>query len=157
MRIKKLWMAPLIGVILGIGLFYRADIVGLAQGQSSTMGAILPGGTTAIAATTTATTTIRVATTGVDQVSASGNIELGSQRSVMLEVTGVISQITVEEGDTVAKGDLLLTLDNIIIVPHIASATKTARDKMAWMAAQNLIAGLKGEHLPNCVNPQVYK
>jgi hypothetical protein len=27
---------------------------------------------------------------------------------------------------------------------------------MAWMAAQNLIAGLKGQHLPNCVNPEVY-
>jgi glyoxylate reductase len=50
----------------------------------------------------------------------------------------------------------LLTLDNIIIAPHIASASITARDKMSWMAAKNLIAGLKGEHLPNCVNPQVY-
>ena len=51
----------------------------------------------------------------------------------------------------------LLTLDNIIIAPHIASASKVARDKMSWMAAKNLIAGLKGEHLPNCVNPQVYE
>jgi glyoxylate reductase len=51
----------------------------------------------------------------------------------------------------------LLTLDNLVIVPHIASASKTSRDQMSWMAAQNLIAGLKGERLPNCVNPQVYK
>ena len=51
----------------------------------------------------------------------------------------------------------LLTLDNVVIMPHIASASRSARDKMAWMAAKNLIAGLKGEHLPNCVNPQVYK
>jgi glyoxylate reductase len=50
----------------------------------------------------------------------------------------------------------LLTLDNVVIVPHIASASKTARDNMSWMAAKNLIAGLKAEHLPNCVNPQVY-
>jgi glyoxylate reductase len=50
----------------------------------------------------------------------------------------------------------LLTLDNIVIVPHIASASKTSREKMSEMAAQNLIAGLKGERLPNCVNPQVY-
>ena len=50
----------------------------------------------------------------------------------------------------------LLTLDNIVIAPHIASASKTTREKMSWMAAQNLIAGLKGERLPNCVNPQVY-
>lgn len=51
----------------------------------------------------------------------------------------------------------LLTLENIFIAPHIASASKTARDKMSWMAAKNLISGLKGDPLPNCVNPQVYK
>lgn len=51
----------------------------------------------------------------------------------------------------------LLTLDNVTIMPHIASASKQTRDRMSWMAAQNLIAGLKGERLPNCVNPQVYK
>jgi glyoxylate reductase len=51
----------------------------------------------------------------------------------------------------------LLTLDNVIIVPHIASASKSSRDKMSRMAANNLIAGLKGERLPNCVNPQVYR
>jgi glyoxylate reductase len=50
----------------------------------------------------------------------------------------------------------LLELDNIVIVPHIASASKTSREKMSEMAAENLIAGLKGERLPNCVNPQVY-
>jgi glyoxylate reductase len=51
----------------------------------------------------------------------------------------------------------LLTLENLVIMPHIASASTTARSNMAWMAAGNLIAGLKGERLPNCVNPQVYK
>jgi glyoxylate reductase len=51
----------------------------------------------------------------------------------------------------------LLTLDNCIVVPHIASASWQTRRKMSWMAAENLIAGLKGEHLPNCVNPEVYK
>jgi len=50
----------------------------------------------------------------------------------------------------------LLTLDNFIIAPHIASASRAARDKMAWLAAKNLIAGLEGRHLPNCVNPQVH-
>jgi len=50
----------------------------------------------------------------------------------------------------------LLTLDNFIISPHIASASRSARDKMAWLAAKNLIAGLEGNHLPNCVNQRVY-
>jgi glyoxylate reductase len=65
--------------------------------------------------------------------------------------------LDVTEPEPLPADHPLLTLDNIVIVPHIASATKTARDKMSSMAAKNLIAGLKGEPLPNCVNPQVYK
>jgi glyoxylate reductase len=65
--------------------------------------------------------------------------------------------LDVTEPEPLPAAHPLLTLDNIIIVPHIASASKTARDKMAWLAAKNLIAGLKGDPLPNCVNPEVYK
>lgn len=65
--------------------------------------------------------------------------------------------LDVTEPEPLPANHPLLTLDNIVIVPHIASASKTARDKMAWLAAKNLIAGLRGDHLPNCVNPQVYK
>jgi glyoxylate reductase len=51
----------------------------------------------------------------------------------------------------------LLSLQNCLIVPHIASASWMTRQEMSRMAAENLIAGLKGEHLPNCVNPEVYE
>jgi len=51
----------------------------------------------------------------------------------------------------------LLSLDNCLIVPHLGSASQRTRDMMAWLAAGNLVAGLKGERLPNCVNPEVYK
>ena len=64
--------------------------------------------------------------------------------------------LDVTEPEPLPLNSPLLTLDNIVIVPHIASASKTTREKMSWMAAQNLIAGLKDERLPNCVNPQVY-
>jgi glyoxylate reductase len=64
--------------------------------------------------------------------------------------------LDVTEPEPLPMDSPLLTLDNVVIVPHIASASKTTREKMSWMAAQNLIAGLKGEQLPNCVNPQVY-
>jgi glyoxylate reductase len=50
----------------------------------------------------------------------------------------------------------LLVLPNCIVVPHIASATVTARERMAVMAAENLLAGLRGERLPYCANPEVY-
>ncbi|MFN2244132.1 MAG: 2-hydroxyacid dehydrogenase [Anaerolineae bacterium] len=50
----------------------------------------------------------------------------------------------------------LLTLPNLIVAPHIASATVTSRSLMAERAVRNLIAGLRGERLPYCANPQVY-
>ena len=42
----------------------------------------------------------------------------------------------------------LLTLDNITVTPHIATSTVETRDAMAKLAAENIIAGLKGEPLP---------
>lgn len=50
----------------------------------------------------------------------------------------------------------LLELENLIIAPHIASASKPTRDKMSLMAAENLLAGLAGRPLPTCVNSEVY-
>lgn len=50
----------------------------------------------------------------------------------------------------------LLELDNLVLCPHIASASRATRARMSRMAAGNLIAGLKGERLPDCVNPEVY-
>jgi len=64
--------------------------------------------------------------------------------------------LDVTEPEPLPLDSPLLKLGNIVIAPHIASASKTTREKMSWMAAQNLIAGLEGERLPNCVNPQVY-
>lgn len=47
------------------------------------------------------------------------------------------------------------SLDNVVIIPHLGSATLDTRSKMAVMAAENLVAGLKGERPPNLVNPEV--
>jgi glyoxylate reductase len=51
--------------------------------------------------------------------------------------------------------DPLLQLPNIVIAPHIASATVGTRDAMAEICADNLIAGLTGQKLPAWVNPEV--
>jgi glyoxylate reductase len=50
----------------------------------------------------------------------------------------------------------LVGLDNCLIVPHIASASRATRGKMAEMAAANLLAGIRGQRLPTPVNPEVY-
>ena len=64
--------------------------------------------------------------------------------------------LDVTETEPIRSDDRLLTLDNLIITPHIASASIQARDRMAEIAALNLIAGLRGERLLYCVNPEVY-
>ncbi len=49
----------------------------------------------------------------------------------------------------------LLKCENALLIPHLGSATKETRAKMAEIAATNVIARLKGETPPNCVNPEV--
>jgi len=51
----------------------------------------------------------------------------------------------------------LKKLDNVVLQPHSASATIESRTKMATMAAENMVAGLKGEIPNNCVNKEVFK
>jgi glyoxylate reductase len=51
----------------------------------------------------------------------------------------------------------LIGMDNCLVVPHVASASRATRGKMAEMAAANLLAGLRGERLPTPVNPEVYE
>jgi glyoxylate reductase len=63
--------------------------------------------------------------------------------------------IDVTEVEPISTDDPLLTLENVVITPHIASASVHTRKNMAMMAAENLLAGLRGEVLPNCVNSEV--
>lgn len=46
----------------------------------------------------------------------------------------------------------LLRLDNVVLLPHIGSATRETRSKMAEMAARNLVQGLRGERPENLVS-----
>ena len=65
--------------------------------------------------------------------------------------------LDVTEPEPIPMDDPLLTLDNCVIVPHIASASVATRREMSRLSAQNLINGLKGVPLETCVNPQVYE
>lgn len=54
------------------------------------------------------------------------------------------------------KNNILLTMPNVSVLPHIGSAVKETREAMLELAAKNILAGLKGEKLPACVNPEAY-
>jgi glyoxylate reductase len=63
--------------------------------------------------------------------------------------------LDVTEPEPISMDSPLLDLPNCIIVPHIASASIATRTRMAEIAAENLIAGLRGQPLPAWVNPEV--
>lgn len=64
--------------------------------------------------------------------------------------------LDVTDPEPIPPDDPLLRLPQCLIVPHIASASVATRANMASMAVENVLAGLKGEPLPFCANPEVY-
>ncbi|XP_060064396.1 glyoxylate reductase/hydroxypyruvate reductase-like [Ylistrum balloti] len=53
--------------------------------------------------------------------------------------------------EPISKNHPLVKLDNCIILPHIGSSTTTTRNNMSILTAKNILAGLKGEALIQCV------
>jgi glyoxylate reductase len=65
--------------------------------------------------------------------------------------------LDVTEPEPLPADSPLLKLGNCIVLPHLGSASRWTRARMALLAAQNLVAGVQGERLPHCVNPEVYR
>jgi glyoxylate reductase len=63
--------------------------------------------------------------------------------------------VDVTEVEPVPPDDPLLRAPNVVVLPHIGSASHATRERMATIAVDNCIAGLRGAPLPYCVNPQV--
>ncbi len=80
----------------------------------------------------------------VDQIALADALRDGVIAGAALDVT---------DPEPMAMDDPLLDLDNCLIMPHIASASRATRGKMAAMAAANLLAGVRGEPLPTEVPP----
>ena len=51
----------------------------------------------------------------------------------------------------------LLAAPNVTVLPHIGSASHATREAMADIAVDNLLAALRGEPMPHCANPEVYR
>ncbi len=61
--------------------------------------------------------------------------------------------LDVTDPEPLPRDHPLLKLDNVIITPHLGSATEETRRRMAEMSVENLFAGLEGKPLPFQVNP----
>ena len=70
--------------------------------------------------------------------------------------SGVIARaaLDVTSPEPIPTDDPLLTLDNLVITPHIGSAALPTRLNTMKLAARNLVAGLTGEALEACANPE---
>lgn len=80
----------------------------------------------------------------IDSAALSAALKAGTIGAAALDVT---------DPEPIRMDDPLLELDNCLIVPHIASATRATRGRMAEIAAANLLAGIRGEPLPTPVEP----
>ncbi len=64
--------------------------------------------------------------------------------------------LDVTDPEPIPRDHPLLTLENLVVTPHIGSASIESRHAMCMLAARNLAAGLKGERLEHCANPELY-
>ncbi len=64
--------------------------------------------------------------------------------------------IDVFENEPVDPNNPLLTLDNLVTLPHLGAATVENELAMSRLAAKNLVAGLNGEIPPNLINSEIF-
>jgi glyoxylate reductase len=64
--------------------------------------------------------------------------------------------LDVTDPEPLPAGHPLLDAPNLLVLPHLGSATHATRERMADMAVDNLLAGLAGRRMPHCANPDVY-
>ena len=83
-------------------------------------------------------------------------VDPGALEGALREGEIFAAGLDVTEPEPLPDDHPLVRLPNCVVVPHIASASRVTRDRMAQMAAENLLAGLRGERLPTPINPEVY-
>ncbi len=71
------------------------------------------------------------------------------------EIAGAALDVTLPE--PILPDDPLVHMENVIVTPHIASASAATLRRMGLMSADNIISYLKGKPMPACLNPEVAK
>lgn len=62
--------------------------------------------------------------------------------------------LDVTDPEPPAPDEALLSLPNVLLAPHLGSASEATRGRMASLAVENLLAALEGRRPPHCVNPE---
>ncbi|MEA2470963.1 MAG: glyoxylate reductase [Thermoleophilaceae bacterium] len=84
-------------------------------------------------------------------------VDTGALESALREGQIAGAGLDVADPEPLPADHPLLRAPNLVVVPHIGSATHRTRQAMADMAVDNLLAALAGEGMPHCANPQVYE
>lgn len=67
-----------------------------------------------------------------------------------------MASLDVFETEPIPTDDPLLQLPNVVVAPHVGSATLTTRTRMANLVVDNIVAYLKGEMPPTALNPEAW-
>ncbi len=81
-----------------------------------------------------------------------GIVDQGALKQALEEGTIAGAALDVTDPEPLPPDDPLLGAPNLIVTPHIGSATHTARERMAELAVDNLLAGLEGQPMPHQAN-----
>jgi glyoxylate reductase len=82
-------------------------------------------------------------------------VDTGALADALANGTILAAALDVTDPEPLPADHPLVTMDNCLVVPHIASASPATRGRMAAMAAANLLAGVRGDRLPTPVDPAV--
>jgi glyoxylate reductase len=82
----------------------------------------------------------------VDEAALTAALESGQLGAAALDVF---------ESEPLPAASPLRRAPNLILAPHIGSASIATRSRMADLAVENLLAGLRGAPMPSCANPEV--
>lgn len=89
-------------------------------------------------------------------ISRGGTVDSDALLAALQSGSIAAAGLDVTDPEPIGPDHPLVGLDNCFIVPHLGSSSRPTRESMANLAAANLLAGLRGERLPACANPEVF-